>query len=157
MRFNDAIIGMVLLLFGAAIVIHSQSFPELPGQRYGPAFFPTILGIVFGVCGAILVVQGLLKRREMGLVKLGEWARSPRHRANLVIVILALLFYVLFSNLLGFIPTSLLIITVLMVRFGVRIGPAVLMAAAATLVIHTAFYKFLLVPLPWGFLQPLAW
>jgi putative tricarboxylic transport membrane protein len=28
---------------------------------------------------------------------------------------------------------------------------------AATLLIHTVFYKLLLVPLPWGILQPLEW
>ncbi|MBE0532820.1 MAG: tripartite tricarboxylate transporter TctB family protein [Rhodospirillales bacterium] len=157
MRFNDAILGVVLLIFGAAVVLHSRGFPGLPGQNYGPAFFPSIIGVALGLCGVILVVQGILTRREVGLVTLGEWASSPRHRGNFFIVILALLFYVLFSKPLGFIPTSLLITTVLMVRFGVRLLPAGLMAVASTLVIHTAFYKFLLVPLPWGILTQVAW
>ena len=157
MRFNDAIIGIALLVFGSAVVIYSQGFPGLPGQNYGPAFFPTILGVALGGCGVLLVVQGILKRREMALVALGDWASSSRHRANFVIVIVALLFYVLVSKPLGFIPTSLLITTVLMVRFGVRPLPAVFMAAASTLVIHTAFYKLLLVPLPWGILKQVAW
>lgn len=157
MRFSDAIIGIVLLAFGSAVVIYSQGFPGLPGQNYGPAFFPSIIGFALGGCGVLLIVQGILKRREMALVTLGDWASSPRHRANFVIVILALLFYVLVSKPLGFIPTSLLITTFLMVRFGVRLQPAVLMAAVSTLVIHTAFYKLLLVPLPWGILKQLAW
>lgn len=157
MRFNDAIIGIVLLAFGAAIVIYSHGFPGLPGQNYGPAFFPTIIGVALACCGALLVVQGVLKRREVALVTLGDWASSPRHRTNFAIVILALVFYVLVSKPLGFIPASLLITTFLMVRFGVRLWPAVLMAAASTLVIHTAFYKFLLVPLPWGILKQVAW
>lgn len=157
MRFNDAVIGVVVLIFGLAVFIHSQSFPGLPGQNYGPAFFPSIIGVALGLCGIILIIQGILQRREVALVTLGEWASSPRHRANFVIVILALIFYVLVSKPLGFIPTSLLITTILMVRFGVRLQSAVLMAAASTLIIHTAFYKILLVPLPWGILQNVAW
>ena len=35
--------------------------------------------------------------------------------------------------------------------------PAVAVAIAATLVIHTCFYKLLKVPLPWGVLQRFAW
>ena len=52
MRFNDAVIGVVLLVFGAAVFIHSQlSFPGLPGQNYGPAFFPSILGVSSACAG----------------------------------------------------------------------------------------------------------
>jgi putative tricarboxylic transport membrane protein len=36
-------------------------------------------------------------------------------------------------------------------------GRAVLISLIATLVIHTAFYKLLRVPLPWGLLTPIAW
>jgi len=157
MRFNDAIIGVVLLVFGTTIVVHSRSFPGLPGQNYGPAFFPTIIGVALAICGVIFVVQGILKRREAGLVTLGEWTSSPRHRANFVIIIAALLVYVLVSDFVGFVPTGIAITTVLMVRFGVRVWPALAMATISTLVIHTAFYKFLLVPLPWGLLEPMAW
>jgi len=41
--------------------------------------------------------------------------------------------------------------------FGVRARWIVPLALASTLVIHTAFYKLLRVPLPWGLLQPMLW
>lgn len=157
MRFNDAIIGVVLLIFGSAIVIHSRSFPGLPGQNYGPAFFPTIIGVALAICGCVFIVQGYLKRREAGLVTLGEWASSPRHRANFILVIVGLVVYVLVSDFVGFIPTAIAITTVLTVRFGVRVWSALAISTLATFVIHTAFYKILLVPLPWGLLEPIAW
>ncbi|MBL6946438.1 MAG: tripartite tricarboxylate transporter TctB family protein [Rhodospirillales bacterium] len=158
MRFNNAITGMVLLLFGGAVTIHSQlSFPGLPGQNYGPAFFPSIIGVAMAGCGVILIVQGILRRREVPLVVLGEWAKSPRHRNNLAIILACLLFYILVVDFLGFVPTSLAITMLMMVRFGVRPLNALALAAGSTLIIHTFFYKFLLVPLPWGLMQPIAW
>jgi len=158
MRFNDVFIGVVLLLFGGAVTIHSQlSFPGLPGQEYGPAFFPSIIGVALAGCGVILIVQGIPKRHEVPLVALGEWAKSPHHRTNLVIILGCLLFYILAVDFLGFVPTSVAIMTLLMVRFRVRLMNALAMAIASTLVIHLFFYKFLLVPLPWGILQPIAW
>lgn len=158
MRFNDAVIGVVLLVFGSAVFIHSQtSFPGLPGQDYGPAFFPSIIGALFCLCGVILIVGGIAKRREVGLVTLGEWASSPRHVINFFMVIVALLFYILTVDFLGFIPTALIVTIVLMLRFGVRILLSTAMALASTLIIHFLFYKVLLVPLPWGLLEPIAW
>ncbi|MBT3359681.1 MAG: tripartite tricarboxylate transporter TctB family protein [Rhodospirillales bacterium] len=158
MRFNDAITGLVLLLFGAAVTIHSQlNFPGLPGQNYGPAFFPTIIGVGLAGCGVILIIQGILKRHEVPLVVVGEWARSPRHRTNLALILASLLFYILVVDFLGFVITSLAITVLMMVRFGVRPLNALFMATGSTLIIHTFFYKFLLVPLPWGITQAIAW
>ncbi len=158
MRFNDAVLGFVILVFGAAVALYADlTFPALPGQEFGPAFFPTIIGTVLFGCGLILLIQGLAKRKTVPLVELGEWARMPGHVANFVLVFLALLVYVLFTDSVGFIPISFLILTVLMVRFGCRWFTAAGIGLVATLVIHTAFYKFLLVPLPWGILEPLEW
>jgi putative tricarboxylic transport membrane protein len=43
--------------------------------------------------------------------------------------------------------------------WALRVPPlrAALIAVIATLVIHTAFYKLMRVPLPWGVLTPFAW
>ena len=158
MRFNDAVLGIVILAFGAAVALYAgMTFPALPGQEFGPAFFPTIIGAVLAGCGAILLIQGVLKGRTVPLVELGEWARSPGHVLNFFSIFLALIVYILFTDSIGFIPVSFLILTVLMMRFGSRWFTAAGIGLAATLVIHTAFYKVLLVPLPWGILEPLQW
>jgi putative tricarboxylic transport membrane protein len=158
MRFSDALLGLVILVFGAAVALYADmTFPALPGQEFGPAFFPTIIGTVLAGCGAILLIQGLARRKTVPLVEFGEWARLPGHVINFGLVFVALLAYILFTDSLGFIPVSFLILTVLMVRFGCRWLTAAAIGLVATLIIHTAFYKFLLVPLPWGILEPLQW
>ncbi len=158
MRFNDAVFGVIIVVFATAMMIFAETtFPGLPGQDYGPAFFPVGIGGGLFLCGVALIFQGIAKRKEAPLAQLGDWVVSPRHLINFVLVLGSLVFYVLASDFLGFIPTSLLILTVLMYRFGCRPLVAVGMAVAVTFVIHSAFYFALRVPLPWGLLQPVAW
>lgn len=158
MRLNDAVIGMILLFFGGAVIFHAQtSFPGLPGQNYGPAFFPTIIGTGLGLCGLLFVAQGLAQRATVPWITFGDWVSSVPHRRNLVAVLAALLFYILCSDFLGFFITSTILLTALLVLFGNRITVALAVAIVATVVIHLFFYKLLLVPLPWGLLEPFAW
>ncbi|WP_316977221.1 tripartite tricarboxylate transporter TctB family protein [Shumkonia mesophila] len=158
MRFNDAVFGIILMVFSAVVMIHAETtFPGLPGQDFGPAFFPVIIGGVLFSCGAVLTFQGIAKRRTIPLASLGEWVRSPRRVVNFVLVIGLLVFYVLVSDFLGFIPTSVLILALLTYRFGKGIVFALSSAVIVTLIMHTAFYNVLRVPLPWGILQPVAW
>ena len=58
---------------------------------------------------------------------------------------------------LGFVPTAFLIMLVLLKSFGSGWATAAMLAALSTLAIHTLFARVLLVPLPWGLLQPVAW
>ncbi len=157
MRFNSAVFGVVLLLFSAAMMAYTRTFPEMPGQDYGPALFPLLIGIALSICGVLLVFQGIRSRRNVPLVVLGDWAHEPRQRVNFALVVAALIFYIAVSEYLGFVPTAFVILAVLLVRFGTPLVTSLSVAAAATLVVHTLFARFLLVPLPWGLLQPIAW
>jgi putative tricarboxylic transport membrane protein len=157
MRLNDAVFGVLLVLLGAFIINEARGFPDLPGQSYGPAFFPNVIGASLAVCGVALIVAGIAQRHELAFVRLGAWASSPRHVANVVLVLVALVAYILFSDTVGFVPMSFVILGVLLYRFGCGVATTIGLAVGATLLIHTLFYKFLLVPLPWGVLEPYAW
>lgn len=158
MRFNDAVFGIILMVFAAVVMVHSETtFPGLPGQDYGPAFFPVIIGGVLFACGTVLTIQGIAKRRTIPVVSMGEWVRSPKRVINFMLVVGSLIFYVLVSDFLGFIATSILIMALLTYRFGKGIVFALSSAVIVTLLMHAAFYIVLRVPLPWGILQPVAW
>ncbi len=157
MRFNNAVFGAVLLAFSAAMTAYTRTFPEMPGQDYGPALFPVLIGVAFAICGVLLVVQGIRSRHHEPWFSPGEWASDPRRRLNFVLVVAALVLYITASDYLGFVPTAFFILALLLFRFGASLLTSVSIAAAATLVIHTLFARFLLVPLPWGLLQPIAW
>ena len=154
MRLNDAVIGVALVLFALAMIWYTRTFPEMPGQDYGPALFPVLIGIGFMVTGAILIVSGLARLRTEPLFGGGDWLRSPAHVLSFLAVVLGLLFYILGSDWLGFIPTAALLLFGLLVilRRG-RLLSSLVIALVTTFVVNYAFTQFLLVPLPLGLLQ----
>jgi putative tricarboxylic transport membrane protein len=157
MRFNDAVFGVLLIVFAIAEIAYTRTFPTLHGQAYGPDLFPILIGVGFLVTGAILTLQGLAQRATQPLFEVGAWAADRRNVVNFALVLLALLFYILASDWLGFVPTAFIIMLVLLKSFGSGWVTALVIAALTTLGVQALFARLLLVPLPWGLLQPVAW
>jgi putative tricarboxylic transport membrane protein len=157
MRFNDAIFGVLLIVFAIAEIAYTRTFPTLHGQAYGPDLFPILIGVGLLITGGVLTVRGFTLRAAAPLVEIGAWAADRRNVVNFALVLLALLFYIAASDWLGFILTAFIIMLVLLKSFGSGMATAVVIAALTTLGIHTLFARVLLVPLPWGLLQPVAW
>jgi putative tricarboxylic transport membrane protein len=157
MRLNDAVFGVLLIVFAVAEIAYTRTFPSLHGQAYGPDLFPILIGVGFLITGAILTIQGVAQRAGQPLVEIGAWAADRRNVVNFALVLLALLFYIAASDWLGFILTAFIIMLVLLKSFGSGVVTALVLAALTTLGIHTLFARVLLVPLPWGVLQPVAW
>ena len=154
MRLNDAVIGLGLILFALAMMAYTRTFPDMPGQDYGPALFPVLIGIGFLVTGAILVVSSLARLRTEPLLSGVAWMRSRQRVLSFLAVVLGLLFYIVASDWLGFILTAALLLFVLLVvlRQGRPLSSLVI-ALIATLAVNYVFTKFLLVPLPLGLFQ----
>jgi putative tricarboxylic transport membrane protein len=157
-RLNDAVIGIALILFALAMIAYTRTFPAMPGQDYGPALFPTLIGIGLIVTGVILIASGLRRRRVEPLFGGGEWLRSGPHVINFLAVIGGLVLYIVASDSLGFIVTSLLLLFGWLVLFrGGKPISSFAIALAVTLGVDYAFSQLLLVPLPLGLLQPLLY
>jgi putative tricarboxylic transport membrane protein len=130
----------------------------MPGQNYGPALFPTLIGIGLALAGAILIVGGVARRKTDPLVGGGEWLRSGPHLMSFLAVIGGLLLYILISDWLGFILTALpLLFGWLLLFRGGKPASSLAIALGVTLVVDYAFSQLLLVPLPLGLLQPLIY
>jgi putative tricarboxylic transport membrane protein len=157
MRLNDAVFGVLLIVFAIAEIAYTRTFPSLHGQAYGPDLFPILIGVGFLITGAVLTLRGLAQRAGHTLLEVGAWAADRRNVVNFALVLLALLFYIAASDWLGFILTAFIIMLVLLKSFGSGWVAAVVIATLTTLCIHTLFARVLLVPLPWGLLQPVAW
>ena len=157
MRFNDAIIGLVLIVFALVAGYATRDFPQIPGQSYGAALFPRLLCGGFAVCGLLLLQSGLKQRAAAGpWLDRDDWARSLGGPITLAITIGGIVFYILVSEWLGFIPTAFLMTSALLLRLRGRWLSSLAIAAVVTMVIHQIFYGLLLVPLPWGLLEPLV-
>ena len=126
----------------------------MPGQKFGPAWFPGLIAVGLILCGALLAAQTF--RHRAPLVAPPEWIRSPRPLAGVASVIAGLLFYVFAADALGFHFTALVILIVWMRILGASWRLTLPVALIATLVIHLSFYKALRIPLPWGLLERYA-
>jgi len=155
MRIHDSLIGSVLLLLSLTVLWSLRDFPEPIGQPYGAALFPGLIAGGLAVCSMLLIVQGRCSQQPCFTTNDG--LRSPRHRVGFVLVLGTLLFYILCAEALGFLICGAFMTMVLLWAFSVRLRWIVPIGIAATLIIHTAFYKFLKVPLPWGVLENWAW
>ena len=154
MKVNDAVTGAILIALGLVILWHIQGYPAMPGQKFGPAWFPGLVAGGLALCGAILVVQGV--RSGAALVAFADWTRRRRPVAGFLSVIAGLIFYVLVSNPLGFHLTAIAVSLLWLRVLGTRWALAIPVALVATVAIHLAFYKLLRIPLPWGVLERLA-
>jgi putative tricarboxylic transport membrane protein len=167
MKLNDAVIGAVLLVFAVTLMIHVSigwswlvttdfsGFPRAAPGKPGPALFPFSLGILFFISGAILLARGL--RARGALLEWQEWTRRPGSKANAIAVVVVVLAYQFLSEWIGFLPVAVVGLFLLMRLLRVRATVALVVSVACALFIHTLFVKFLLVPLPWGLLEPIAW
>jgi putative tricarboxylic transport membrane protein len=155
MRLHDTLTGLFLALIGAAVAWQASTFPPAPGHGPGAGAFPLMLGLGLAGCGVVLLVTG---RREVGgWLEFEEGARRLATARNAVLVPLALLAYALCVETAGFFPTSFVLLAGLFLAFGVRRRWIVPLAAGVTLALHGAFYSVLRVPLPWGWLEGVAW
>ncbi len=152
MRFNDAVVGTAFLLIAGAMIAMTFTFPPFPGQKYGPSLFPRIIG------GGIIVFSVLLMLREWRaggrpLLVLDGWIRSPRRLASFALMLAAMVFYLLASEPLGFMPTAFLIQLGLFLWFGVRPIMALVVAIVMTIAVQYFFGSLMRVPLPRGILD----
>lgn len=155
MRVNDAIVGSLLIGAATWIFGQAQSFPNAPGQQFGPWLFPSIAAIGLALCGAKMVFDGLRARRVVNhtWIQVPQWMQGRRAILNMLSVPLAVLFYLYFAPVLGFMPTAFIMVASLALQFGGRLLPSLATAAIIVLLIHVAFYILLRVPLPLGLLQ----
>jgi putative tricarboxylic transport membrane protein len=126
----------------------------MPGQKFGPAWFPGLIAAGLIVCGALLALQTV--RNGAPWIAPPAWIRSPRAVASVASVVAGLLFYVLAAEALGFYLTALLILVVWMRVLGASWRVTLPVALIATVAIHLSFYKLLRIPLPWGIFERFA-
>jgi putative tricarboxylic transport membrane protein len=154
LRANDAIVGLVLIIFSIVMIALTASFPDFPGQKYGPSLFPRILCAGLIVCGGMLMWNGLNARRAGApWLEIAPWAKEPRRLATFVLVLVLLLIYIFAAETVGFIPLALLFLVTLFVWLGVRPWIAAATAIAGTFTIYWFFATLLRVPLPRGWLN----
>lgn len=156
---SDIAVGLVVAAFGAAIILASRGLHPIVGAHFGPALFPTILGIGMIIGGALLIKEAATAGQT---AQEAEWTpeaaaensvdamrHRPRYAALAWIVIGTALSAWLLSPI-GFVPYCTILLGGMMLLLGVRFVPALALALPLSIGIYLAFVHLLLVPLPVG-------
>jgi putative tricarboxylic transport membrane protein len=146
--------GAALVALAAAILWHVQGFPAMPGQRFGPAWFPGSIAAGLAVCGALLLVAGV--RQGGPWLAVPPWIFRSRPLLGVASVIAGLVFYILAADTLGFHLTGVVLLALWVRTLGGSWRAALIVAVVATVAIQLSFYKLLRIPLPWGLLEQYA-
>ncbi|MCX7630130.1 MAG: tripartite tricarboxylate transporter TctB family protein [Geminicoccaceae bacterium] len=158
MRIHDGVFGVLLLLLAGFVLREATGFPPMPGQRFGPSLFPSLLAAGFALCGLLLLAGGLVSERGRPLASLEGWAEKGARVVDVALVVGGLVLLIALWQRLGFVIGATLFATALAGRFlGGRYLPALLVCAPACFAIDWAFRRLLLVPLPQGPLTGLYW
>lgn len=123
----------------------------MPGQKFGPAWFPGLVAGGLGICGALLVYTGMRSRSPW--IEIGDWVHSRRAKAGLAALVGGLIVYILVVDAVGFHLTGIVLLAAWLRVLGASWRVTAVVAVVATLAIHLAFYKGLRIPLPWGVLE----
>ena len=148
MQINDRLIGALAIVGGVAVIAGTIGFRELPGQQFGSAFFPRIVGAAFILTGIAMILTG----------KSGAWLQLSdmvRGKAGLQVLsaLLAVIAWVIISPHTGFIAATLVLIFVLILIAGGRVLPALATAAFMASLLYLIFGVMLRVPLPLGVIE----
>ncbi|WP_068311190.1 tripartite tricarboxylate transporter TctB family protein [Polycladidibacter hongkongensis] len=162
MKLDDIITGGLFAILGLVIVIYSQSFPTMRHIAYGPGFFPSIVGVAMIGYSGVLILRSMVLRwlswrkglENSPLVVAGDWVRSGSGILDMAAIPASVIFYILLSDSLGFYLTCFLLVSFLNYLFSKQFGRSLFTALVVTTFLQLFFGKLMMVPLPWGFLEP---
>jgi putative tricarboxylic transport membrane protein len=126
----------------------------MPGQKFGPAWFPGVIAAGLGICGVLLIVAGV--RQGAPRLALPDWILRRRPFLGVAGVLGGLLFYILAADKLGFHITGIALLAFWVRILGGSWRVAAVVGVVGTVAIHLSFYKLLRIPLPWGLLEHYA-
>ncbi|MGB9441152.1 MAG: tripartite tricarboxylate transporter TctB family protein, partial [Desulfobacterales bacterium] len=99
MRVSNTAIGLFLILFAAVVLWHVQSFPSLDNGYPGPALFPSVLAVLFILCGIGLIIQGV--RQHEKLLKFDTGTLRLLGSLNIFFVLGTIVCYIFLAETIG--------------------------------------------------------
>ena len=150
MKVADIVGGIVGILIGLFAIWEGSKMPTDVVMKIGPSFFPNILGGLLIVFSATLIVNAV-RGRSKGKVEPYRLADKGTQRG--LITLAAGIVFCAVLDPLGFIPTSIIFLTFMMLVMGKR-NPMLIAVTPAlvTLAVWLVFEKVLSLSMPAGVL-----
>ncbi|QUS37231.1 tripartite tricarboxylate transporter TctB family protein [Falsirhodobacter algicola] len=154
MKITDALLGGFFLCLGAVMFWQAAHFPSFGGQPYGAALLPSILAVGFMIAGVMLVLRDLRARRTAGGPLLALQADLKDGGAPALLAVIGnVAAHIWLTPRIGYLPVSIVALSVLFLTLRLRPWVAVVLAIGTTLACWWLFAGLLRVPLPRGFLD----
>ena len=160
--FANLVAAIILLIFEIWAYVQTLGFKIVKKAAVQPATFPQIMCIGMMVFTVILIIQSLLKLKNM---KEDDPLAEPAASINIfknkgvqagVFVIVLCIAYAALFEVLGYVLVSAIVAAVIMILIGKRDAKQiVLVSVLVPLAMWLVFYKLLTVNIPMGVLQPL--
>jgi putative tricarboxylic transport membrane protein len=147
MHKNEMIGGGLFVALGIFIFTVTLGFPPLDDNHPGPGLFPQILAILFIFFGGMVFYKGIKPKKGP------EDPQEASVRYNYfgpIFVLLLIVGYMVFSNWLGFFITSVIVLSLMMLKLNVMVWKSLVIAVCLTVFVNFMFAKLLRVPLPPG-------
>lgn len=149
---KEYIESLLIISFAGVIYYFSSKLPAPPLNKIGPSFFPKLLSIAFAVLAFALLIKGVLSGNDED-IHIDFSFKDPIDR-NKIIIPLSLLFYIFLMQYIGFLASTFIFCTSLMILFGTHIYKAAFLSAFLAVVIYYVFIVLMVVPLPIVFSLP---
>ena len=127
-------------------LLTSEAMQSMQRSRFGPMFFPGVLGILGGAILVSLFTTGQLKRSPE------TQPLSTRDLLRLAEIAVWVIAYLVFAENVGFILTAGILVVLLLLRLGNRLLVSAGVSVVVVVVTYQLFAVVLRVPLPRGWL-----
>ena len=152
MKKDEAIVGVVIFLFGAATVLLSLKMPIGTFRTAGTGMFPLILGMLLMILSGAFVSRILFQGKEERANKETS-VESSESTMQLILFLGTMALATLFFNRFGYPLTSLLLMLALLRILGIkRWGLNILISVVTAVGSYLLFVRWLDIPMPKGWI-----
>jgi len=140
--------AILLICVGIYVIHYSGGFDPIVNGTPGPGFWPRILGVLLIFVSTLLAVTTIFTRKQLADHLIDFKAKGFRQVVKLFAV---MILFGVGLNFIGFLPSSLLFVVLVMWIMGVRSIPKICIASfAITISIYVIFAVALGLVLPKG-------
>ena len=151
MKRHEAIVGMVLLLFGMVTIILALRMPIGTFRMAGTGMFPLILGILLVFLSCIFILKLFYQHKKTTTKR--DSVAEPGSPVQLILFFGTVVLATAFFNQLGYPLTSFLLLVVLLRTLGMKQWFLnILLSFISAVGSYFLFVQWLKIPLPKGFI-----
>lgn len=144
--------SVIFLIIAGFLYYLSVNLPQPPPNKTGPGFFPKILIAGLVALAFFLIIKGI-RRKEREELSLDYDIKDPIVR-NRIIIPCAVALYIYAMIHIGFLISTFLFSSLLMLLFDTNILKAAALSAFIAILVYYVFIVFMVVPLPTIFSLP---